>query len=123
MKLILPGSIIANLFFVAISWGWALFVLYLAMKYLSFSNRLLVYGNEAIMPFYLLHQPVIIVVAYFVVQWDASILVKLLAIGVGSLLILLGLIELLIRPFGPMRRLFGMRIRGQKAEETKTALA
>jgi peptidoglycan/LPS O-acetylase OafA/YrhL len=123
MKFVFPGSFVGNLFFVAISWGWALLVLYVAMKYLNFSNRLLVYGNETIMPFYLLHQPVIIVVAYFVVQWDAGILVKLLAIGVGSLLILLGLIELLIRPFRPMRRLFGMRIRGQKAEETRTALA
>ena len=122
MKLVLPGSIVANLFFVAISWGWALFVLYLAMKYLNFTNRALVYGNEVIMPFYLLHQPVIIVVAYFVVQWDASIGLKLLAVGAGSLLILIGLIELLIRPFQPMRRLFGMKTMAGKDKESRAAL-
>jgi peptidoglycan/LPS O-acetylase OafA/YrhL len=84
------------------------------MTRLNFSNKLLVYGNETIMPFYLFHQPVIIVVAYFVVQWDAGILVKLLVIGISSLLILLGLIELLIRPFKPMRRLVGMKSRRPK---------
>ena len=123
MKLVLPGSILANLFFVAIGWGWALFGLYLSMKYLNFINRVLVFGNETIMPFYLLHQPVIIVISYFVVQWDAGIFVKLLAVFFGSLLILLALIQLLIRPFRPMRRLFGMRIQEPKKEVAKTAMA
>ena len=70
------------------------------------------------MPFYLLHQPVIIVISFFVVQWEAGIPVKLLVILIGSLLITLGLVELLIRPFKPMRRLFGMKPR----RETKKAL-
>jgi peptidoglycan/LPS O-acetylase OafA/YrhL len=118
-----PGSIVGNFVFTVISWGWVLFVLYLAMKYLNFSNRLLVYGNETIMPFYVLHQPVIIVIAYFVVQWDAGITVKLLVIGIGSLMVTLGLVELLIRPFKPIRRLFGMKARGRKEEEVETAPA
>jgi peptidoglycan/LPS O-acetylase OafA/YrhL len=117
-----PGSFIGNFFFTLIGWGWALFVLYLAMSRLNFSNRLLVYGNDTIMPFYLLHQPVIIVVAYFVVQWDVAMLVKILVIGIASLLISLGLIELLIRPFNPVRRLFGMKTKRSKEEEVKTAL-
>ena len=79
------------------------------MKYLNFSNKWLVYGNETIMPFYLLHQPVIIVITYFVVQWDVGVLVKLLVVIVGSLLVTLGLIELLVRPFKPVRMLFGMK--------------
>ena len=60
------------------SWGWALDGLYLAMKHLNFTNKWLVYGNETIMPFYLLHQPVIIVIAFFVVQWEVGITLKLL---------------------------------------------
>ena len=117
-----PGSLIGNFFFTLISWGWALFVLYLAMKYLNFSNKLLVYGNDTIMPFYLVHQPVIIVVSYFVVQWDTGIPLKILVIGISSLLIGLGLIELFIKPFGPMRRLFGMKPKRGKEEETKTTI-
>jgi hypothetical protein len=110
MTYVFPGSFIGNLAFTLISWGWALFVLSLAMTRLNFSNKLLVYGNETIMPFYLLHQPVIIVVSYFVVQWNASILVKLLVIGISSLLITLGLVELLVRPINPVRALFGMKL-------------
>jgi peptidoglycan/LPS O-acetylase OafA/YrhL len=119
LTFVVPWSIILIFAFTLMSWGWALDALYLAMRHLNFSNKWLVYGNETIMPFYLLHQPVIILIAYFVVQWDAGILVKLLVILISSFLITLGLVELLIRPFAPMRRLFGMKSR----RETKTALA
>lgn len=118
-----PGSFIGNLFFALISWGWAIFVLYLAMKYLNFSNKLLVYANETIMPFYLLHQPVIIVIAYFVVHWNISILAKILVIGISSLLVALALIEVLIKPFGSMRSLFGMKPKRSKGEEIKSFVA
>jgi hypothetical protein len=111
---VVPWSIILIFIFTIMSWGWALFALYLAMKYLDLSNKWLVYGNETIMPFYLLHQPVIIVITYFVVQWDASLLAKLLVVIIGSLLVTLGLIELLVRPFKPMRMLFGMKARRRK---------
>jgi peptidoglycan/LPS O-acetylase OafA/YrhL len=111
MRFVVPWSIILIFAFVLMSWGWALDVLYLGMKYLNFTNRWLEYGKETIMPFYLLHQPVIIVISFFVVQWETVILVKLLAILVSSFLITLGLVEVLVRPFRPMRRLFGMKPR------------
>ena len=114
LTFVVPWSIILIFAFTLMSWGWALSVLYLAMTRLNFSNKWLVYGNETIMPFYLLHQPVIIVIAFFVVQWEAGIPVKLLVILIGSFLITLGLVELLIRPFKPMRMLFGMRPRKRK---------
>jgi peptidoglycan/LPS O-acetylase OafA/YrhL len=120
---VVPWSIFLIFVFTLMSWGWALFCLSLAMTYLNFSNKWLVYGNETIMPFYLLHQPVIIVVSYFVVQWHAGILVKLLVVVIGSFTITLGLIELLIRPFQPMRMLFGMKPRRRKEEQAKTSLA
>jgi peptidoglycan/LPS O-acetylase OafA/YrhL len=111
MRFVVPWSIMLIFAFVLMSWGWALDVLYLGMKYLNFTNRWLEYGNETILPFYLLHQPVIIVIAFFVVQWDVNLWVKLFVILISSFLITLGLVELLIRPFRPMRRLFGMKIR------------
>ena len=120
---VVPWSIVLIFAYTLMSWGWALFVLALAMQHLNFSNRLLEYANETIMPFYLLHQPVIIIIAYFVVQWEISILAKILVIGISSLLIALGLIELLIKPFEPMRKLFGMKPKRGKEDETKTAVA
>jgi len=88
---------------------------------LNFSNKLLAYGNETILPFYLLHQPVIIVISYFVVQLDLGILVKLLLILVGSLAVTLGLVELLIKPFTLVRRIFGMKPRKGNEEVLGTS--
>jgi len=122
LTFVVPWSVILIIAFTLMSWGWALDALYLAMKHLNFSNKWLEYGNETIMPFYLLHQPVIIVIAYFVVQWEAVIWVKLLVILIGSLLITLGLVELLIKPINLMRRLFGIKPRRRKEEETEVAL-
>jgi surface polysaccharide O-acyltransferase-like enzyme len=80
------------------------------MKYLDFTNKWLAYGNETIMPLYLFHQPVIIVIAFFVVQWDAGIPLKLLVVVLGSLLVTLGLVEL-IKRIKVLRGLFGMKPR------------
>jgi surface polysaccharide O-acyltransferase-like enzyme len=111
---VMPWTIILILTFALMSWGWALDVLYLVMKHLKRSNRWLEYGNDTLMPFYVLHQPVIIVIAYFVVQWNAGVGVKLLVIAFSSFLATLGLVELLVRPFEPMRRVFGMKSRRPK---------
>lgn len=91
------------------SWSWTVFVLYIGMRFLNFRNRWLAYGLQAIVPFYLLHQPVIIVIAYFVVQWDLSIIVKLPVIVAGSFAITVGLYELVIRRIKPVRILLGMK--------------
>ena len=117
---VMPWTIILILTFTLMSWGWGLDVLYLAMKHLNRSNRWLVYGNDTLMPFYLLHQPMVIVIAYFVVQWDAGITVKLLVIVISSFLATLGLVELLVRPFKPMRRIFGMKPRRRKEVNART---
>jgi glucan biosynthesis protein C len=93
------------------SWCWALFVLYIGSRYLDFTNNWLRYGGETIMPFFVLHQPVIIVIAFFVVQWKSGITLKLLAVVLGSLLVTLGLVELVIKRIGVLRHLFGMKQR------------
>jgi glucan biosynthesis protein C len=99
------------------SWCWSMFMLYVAMRFLDFSNKWLLYGRPASLPFFLLHQPVIIVIAFYVVQWDtlallgagAGILVKLLVVVVGSFVVTLGLYELLIRRIRVMRALLGVK--------------
>jgi peptidoglycan/LPS O-acetylase OafA/YrhL len=108
---VIPGSIIGILLFTLSAWCWALCTLYLAMKHLDFPGKLLSYGNEAIMPFYLFHQPVIVVIAYFVVQWAVGIPPKLLVIVLASLLVTLVLVELLKR-VGAFRVLMGMKGKG-----------
>ena len=60
------------------------------------------------MPFFLIHQPVIII-ALFVVQWEANIMAKLPLVVLGSFVVALGPVELIIKRFDVLRRLFGAR--------------
>ena len=95
--------------FVICGWCWTAFALFIGMRFLNFSNRLLSYGQEAIVPFFVVHQPAIIVIAYFVVQWVATLAPKLLLVVVGSFVVSLALYQLVIRRVGVLRVVFGMK--------------
>jgi hypothetical protein len=91
------------------SWFWTISLLLFGMRYLDFINNWLKYGKQAIMPFFLIHQPVIIVIAFYVVQWDNSIVIKLLSVMGGSFLIILGIFELLIKRISILGNLLGVK--------------
>lgn len=91
------------------SWCWSIFMLFIGMRCLDFRNRLLQYGQEAVVPFYLLHQPVILLIAYFVVQWQTSLLIKLLTVILGTFVITIGTYEFGIRRLSVLRSAFGMK--------------
>jgi glucan biosynthesis protein C len=95
--------------FAVCGWCWAAFTLFIGMRFLNFSNRLLRYGQEAIVPFFVVHQPVIIVIAYFVVQLNAALVPKLLIVVIGSFLVSLALYQFVIRRVGLLRVAFGMK--------------
>jgi len=80
------------------------------IRFLDFTNKWLEYGQEAIMPFYMFHHPVIVVIAFYVVQWDAGILVKLPVIALSTFAVTLGLTEV-VRHVKPLRAVFGMKPR------------
>ena len=95
--------------FAVCGWCWTAFALSAGMRFLNFSNKLLRYGQEAIVPFFVVHQPVIIVIAYFVVQWNADLLIKLLVVVFGSFAVSIGLFQFIIRHIRPLRAAFGMK--------------
>jgi glucan biosynthesis protein C len=95
--------------FAVCGWCWAAFTLSMGMRFLNFSNRLLSYGQEAIVPFFVVHQPVIIVIAYFVVQRTAGLVPKLLVVVVGAFIGSIALYQLVIRQVGVLRLAFGMK--------------
>jgi glucans biosynthesis protein C len=90
-------------------WSMTISALYIAMRLLNFSNKVLQYANEAILPFYILHEPVIIIIAFFVLAWDIPTGIKYVFVTTAALLTTLALYELLIRRFKPIRWLFGMK--------------
>jgi len=95
----------------ASGWCWTAFTLSIAMRYLDRDSKALRYGQATLLPFFLVHQPAILAVAYFVVQWEASIAFKLLIVVLGAFVLSIGLTELVIKRVGILRVLFGMKAR------------
>ncbi|HLK78431.1 MAG TPA: acyltransferase [Streptosporangiaceae bacterium] len=67
------------------------------------------YTNQAVLPFYLLHEPVIVAAAWIIVRWHAPIGVKYPALVAVSFTATLALYELAVRRYRPTRFLFGMK--------------
>ncbi len=87
---------------------WIIFVLSVGAKYFNFSNNVLVYGNEAVLPFYILHQTIILCVGWFVIRWNIGILPKYMIIVAVSFALIMVVYEGVVRRFSPIRFLFGM---------------
>ena len=91
------------------SWVWVLAILGIGSKHLTFRNRLLKYANVAVLPFYILHQSVIVVFGFFILDWETAIFAKYLVLSTGSFIIIMLIYEFLIKRFGLFRFLFGMK--------------
>lgn len=97
----------ANIF----TWLWVMVFLGYGYRYLSFANPLLVWAREASYPFYILHQTVIVVIGYYVIQrawtpWTKYVVILLLSMGAC-----LALYEGCIRRSAALRLAFGMKVR------------
>lgn len=90
-------------------WTWILVILYLGNRYLSFSNHLLKYGSEASMPFYVLHQPVIVIVAFFLREHSWSIPLKLMVLAGLSFFLIMTIYHFVIRRVSFLRICFGLK--------------
>jgi peptidoglycan/LPS O-acetylase OafA/YrhL len=106
-----PGFYLAWSLHAINSWCWTMFIFYIGMRYLDFTNKWLHYAREASYPFFFIHQPMIIFIAFYAVEWQVSLPVKLLSVVIGSFAVSLGTYELLIRRIDPVRALFGMKAR------------
>jgi len=93
------------------AWAWLIAICGFGSRHLNFSNRFLKYGNEAVLPFYILHQTVILTIGYYIVQSDMAMSAKFLIIAVTSSLTIVALYEVLIRRVNLLRFLFGMKLK------------
>lgn len=90
-------------------WCWLLAVLYLGIRWLDFPDRALAYAQESVLPFYVIHHPVVLLVASFVVTWNLGLWPKFGIILAAAFAITLAAYELGVRRWGPMRALFGLK--------------
>jgi len=92
------------------AWCWLLTVLGFGFQHLNHNKPFLRYANEAVLPFYILHQSVILPLAFFVVQWAIPDLLKFLFILIVSFGVVMVLYEFLVRRLNLLRFLFGMKL-------------
>jgi len=91
------------------AWCWILAFLGFGFKYLTRSTSFLTYANEAVLPFYIMHQTVLLSIGYFVTRRDMPDLLKFVVISGSSLIVIMAVYEFLIRRINLLRVLFGMK--------------
>ncbi len=102
-------------------WTTILTILGFAKHHLNFSNPFLVYASEAVYPFYILHQTVIVATGYYVTQWHLPIFPKLVILMALCFILVWQIYHWLIRPFMLTRVLFGVKIRKRAAGAVTSA--
>ena len=75
------------------------------------SDKLADYGKEAQLPFYVLHQLPIILIGYFVVQWQVNAFVKYVVIVLGAIVATLLICDIAVRRTLATRILFGLKLK------------
>ena len=115
IKIDIPESALAYLgigiFDTLRSWLFIMAILGFGSRYLNFNNRFLGYANEAVLPFYILHQTIILIIGFFVLQWSMGIAPKYFIITTSSFIVITIIYELLVRRINVLRFLFGMRLK------------
>jgi glucans biosynthesis protein C len=91
------------------TWCWIVFIFSIGVTFLNFNNNILSYCNEAVLPFYILHQTIILIVGFFVIQWNLNIMLKYIIISTSSFALIIIIYEFFIRRFNIIRFLFGMK--------------
>jgi peptidoglycan/LPS O-acetylase OafA/YrhL len=82
-----------------------------AYAWLNRPSRLLSHLNEAVLPIYILHQPVLLFAAYTIFPLHLPVGVEATAIIAATAAGVFAFYELAIRPFAVTRFLFGLRVR------------
>ncbi len=107
------------LLFTLNSWSLVLLLLSLAKRHLDRPIQSLVYPGQIAMPFYLLHHPVVVIVAFYVVRLYINPRIEALILTTSALLITLGTIEYFVMPYNPVRMLMGLRPLAAHAPRTR----
>jgi hypothetical protein len=108
----LPGSgsdwIYALLSFF-IAWCWLFAIIGFGMRFLAFDRPWLRHANEGVLPFFILHQTVLLGIGYFIMSWEILDVLKWAIVFTSSFIGIMALYTLLIRNHDLLRFLFGMK--------------
>jgi len=93
------------------TWFCVVAILWAGARLLRFSGWLLPYVREASYPFYVLHHTILIGIGYWLAYWDLHVLLRFGLLVVATTIATTLVYELLVRRFGVMRFLLGLRPR------------
>jgi peptidoglycan/LPS O-acetylase OafA/YrhL len=92
-----------------VGWSTLVAVAGWGQVYLTRGGPVLRYATEAVYPFYILHQTVIVVLGFYVVRWRQGLWGNYLLICLGSFVVIMAIYHVLVRPFALTRLLFGLK--------------
>lgn len=104
------GFIIFQILCSLCTWSWIISLLYLARKFLNFSNKFVVYGNDVVLPFYIVHSTAIALIGWWIIHQDWDVLPKYLLNTVLAFLATIVFCEIMRRT-NATRFLLGMRLK------------
>ncbi len=90
-------------------WSWVLALFGLSSVFLNRKSQIIIYCNRAVYPFYILHQTVIVVLAYWLMNLNWGLLAKFSTLVIGTFLICWILYEFLIRKSFLLNILMGVK--------------
>ena len=113
-------SVMLRFFKGCIGWSWLVAILGFleragtkrqraSAKRRMFRDSVEQYANEAVLPCYILHQTILVIIGFYVVQWHISALLKFLVISLATLTVTLLLYETVVKRTRLTRYLFGMK--------------
>jgi len=105
-------SVCANIF----TWMCLLAFLGYGRQHLSFGNRLLSWARDASYPIYILHQTVILMIAFKVIQEPWSPWTKYWVVLGATLVVCVFLYEFVLRRFALTRAAFGIKVHEKRAD-------
>lgn len=91
------------------AWAWLFAAVGYGREYLNKKHRALNYINQAVYPFYILHQTIIVIIVYYVVKTTDTVGMKYFFTAGLSFFLSVMIYHLFIRPWAIMRFLFGMK--------------
>jgi hypothetical protein len=92
------------------TWFWLLAIVGFGIRYLDFTNRFLAYANQAVLPFYIFHQTIIVTIGFYLMNWDIAVLPKYAILSTASFMTIMFLYEIFVRRINILRYLFGLKI-------------
>lgn len=80
-----------------------------AKHHLNFNNNFVQYANQAVYPFYILHQTITVTMGYYMADWEMAVIPKFIILVLGTFGFSFLIYHFLIKPFRLMKLLFGVK--------------